>query len=200
MEITLKWLSSPPRVLQGWHSRASKDPEGKILHAFGKSSWVQQFVLKMQYYFAEALIQQKITSNKITPSRQRKKKKRQRGNVCLFLPYFLNWINLKHKVLLKKRPRHICMDLTRTLWAGRLGVAGQHESQEQGKREGRKQHWGEQKDCAEWQHPQDRFGVCILVPSLLPAVQDLAAPLLLNGIAASGDGGQQMHSELCLWR
>lgn len=138
MEITLKWLSSPPRVLQGWHSRALKDPEGKILHAFGKSSWVQQFVLKMQYYFTEALIQQKITSNKITPSRQRKKKKRQRGNVCLFLPYFLNWINLKHKVLLKKRPPDISMDLTRTLWAGRHGVAGQHESQEQGKREGRK--------------------------------------------------------------
>lgn len=89
MEITLKWLSSPPRVLQGWHSRASKDPEGKILHAFGKSSWVQQFVLKMQYYFAEALIQQKITSNKITPSRQRKKKKDKGEMFAFFSPTFL---------------------------------------------------------------------------------------------------------------
>lgn len=63
MEITLKWLCSPPQVLQGWHSRALKDPEGKILHAFGKRSWVQQFVLKMQYYFSEALIQQQQQKN-----------------------------------------------------------------------------------------------------------------------------------------
>lgn len=35
---------------------------------------------------------------------------------------------------------------------------------------------------------------------MLLAVRGLAAPLLLNGTAASGDGGQQMHSGLCLWR
>jgi len=43
----------------------------------------------MQYYFAEALIQQKITSNKITPSRQRKKKKDKGEMFAFFSPTFL---------------------------------------------------------------------------------------------------------------
>lgn len=57
MEKLLSDTAHHPRFCNvGTTEPPRKDPEGKILHAFGKSSWVQQFVLKMQYDFSEALI------------------------------------------------------------------------------------------------------------------------------------------------
>lgn len=84
-------------------------------------------------------------------------------------------------------------------WESRHGVAGQRESQERGENEGNSALRTAEGLCSMAAFP-GQVWVLHLGPQLAAGGQGSGCPTALNGIAASGDGGQQMHSGLCLWR